>query len=472
MIHLKPSASLNLARIVGACALVAAGAVAFSNYGVHAQEKAAAAPARAAATLTAEQLAATSTQEDPTQFFTQKIRPVLAQNCYSCHTTEADGGLRLDSRAAVLKGGDSGPAMVPGHPESSLLISSISHTGDLKMPKKADKLSDADIANMIEWVKRGGIWDSADTVVPVAAPASTLGATLVKVSLTAAQAKAGPGDDFFENNVRPIFATNCATCHMDKASGGLSLNSREEMLKGGDTGPAIVVGDPDKSLLLQAVHQTGDLKMPPKGAKLTAAEIDTLSQWVKMGAPWPKSTTPVRTGKVITDDMRKWWSFQPLEVTAVPEIKDPALKGWAKTDIDHYVLAKLEEQGLKPAAMADKRTLIRRATLDLIGLPPSPEEIDAFEKDASPDAYAKVIDRLLASPAYGERWGRHWLDVARYGDDDIRGLDPRGRGYMNFDGAWVYRDWVIKQINDDLPYDQFVKRQLAGDLMSKKPTAR
>ena len=477
MIHLKPSASLNLARVFGACALVTAGAVAVSNYGVHAQEKAAApaAPSRPAGSLTAEQLAATSSQEDPTQFFTQKIRPVLAQNCYSCHTTEEAGGLRLDSRAAVLKGGDSGPAMVPGHPESSLLISSISHTGDIKMPKKADKLSDADIANMIEWVKRGGIWDSADTVVPVAAPVAAPpaaeGSALTKVSLTTAQAKAGPGDDFFENNVRPIFANNCASCHMDKASGGLSLNSREEMLKGGDTGRAIVVGDPDKSLLLQAVHQTGDLKMPPKGAKLTAAEIDTLSQWVKMGAPWPKSTAPVRTGKVITDDMRKWWSFQPLEVTAVPAIKDPALKGWAKTDIDHYVLAKLDEQGLKPAAMADKRTLIRRATLDLIGLPPTPEEIDAFEKDASPDAYAKVIDRLLASSAYGERWGRHWLDVARYGDDDIRGLDPRGRGYMNFDGAWVYRDWVIKQINDDLPYDQFVKRQLAGDLMEKKPTA-
>jgi mono/diheme cytochrome c family protein len=477
MIHLKPSVRINLgslARILGVCTFATVGTVAAGNKTVHGQEKVAVPARTAAATLTAEQLAATSTQEDPTQFFTQKIRPVLAQNCYSCHTDEAAGGLRLDSRAAVLKGGDSGPAMVPGHPETSLIIASVTHSGDLKMPKKADKLSDADIANMIEWVKRGGIWDSADAIVPVSAPVSTSGSAPapapVKVILTAAQAKAGPGEDFFENNVRPIFANNCASCHMDKASGGLSLNSREEMLKGGDTGPAIVVGDPEKSLLLQAVHQTGDLKMPPKGAKLTAAEIDTLSQWVKMGAPWPKTTAPVRTGKVITDDMRKWWSFQPLMVTEVPVIKDPTLKSWAKTDIDHYVLAKLEEQGLKPAPMADKRTLIRRATLDLTGLPPTPEDIEAFEKDSSPDAYAKVVDRLLASPAYGERWGRHWLDVARYGDDDIRGLDPRGRGYMPFDGAWVYRDWVIKQINDDLPYDQFVKRQLAGDLMSKNPT--
>ena len=450
------------ARLLALCALATLTTVAITKFPVHAQEKTPDKSARAAAgTLTAEQLAATSTSEDPTQFFTQKIRPVLAQSCYRCHTTEAAGGLRLDSRAAVLKGGDSGPAMVPGSPEKSRIIEAIQQTGDLKMPPKGEKLSDGDIANMIEWVKRGGIWDSAEAVTPL------------PVSLSTAQAKAGPGDDFFENKVRPIFANSCAGCHIDKASGGLSLNSREDLLKGGDTGPAIVVGDPEKSLLLQAVHQTGDLKMPPpsKGAKLSAADIDTLSQWVRMGAPWPKTTTPVRTGKVITDDMRKWWSFQPLVVTDVPVIKDPALKSWAKTDIDHFVLAKLEEKGLKPAAMADKRTLIRRATLDLTGLPPTPEEIEAFEKDSSPDAFAKVVDRLLASSAYGERWGRHWLDVARYGDDDIRGLDPRGRGYMNFDGAWVYRDWVIKQFNDDLPYDQFVKKQLAGDLLTKNPTA-
>jgi mono/diheme cytochrome c family protein len=455
------------ARILTVFALATATTIAVSDYTVHGQEKVAVPARTSAATLTAEQLAATSSQEDPTQFFTQKIRPVLAQNCYSCHTTEAAGGLRLDSRAAVLKGGDSGPAMVPGHPETSLLISSIMHTGDLKMPKKADKLSDGDIANMIEWVKRGGIWDSADTIVPVSAPV----ASPVKVSLTAAQAKAGPGDDFFENKVRPVFAAQCNSCHVDREAGGLSLASREAVLKGGDTGPGMVPGDPDKSLLLIAVHQSGELKMPKKAPKLSNADIDTLAEWVKMGAPWPKASAPIiAAGKQITDDMRKWWSFQPLVVTDVPVIKDPALKSWAKTDIDHYVLAKLEEQGLKPAAMADKRTLIRRATLDLTGLPPTPEEIEAFEKDSSSDAFAKVIDRLLASAAYGERWGRHWLDVARYGDDDIRGLDPRGRGYMPFDGAWVYRDWVIKQINDDLPYDQFVKKQLAGDLMSKNPT--
>ena len=437
-------------RIVGACSFVTLGfAVAASHSPVvhgQAKEVAAAAPV--------------ASNEDNTQFFTQKVRPVLAQSCYQCHTTEQAGGLRLDSLDAVLKGGDSGPALVPGDPEKSLLIKAIRQTGDLKMPPKGDKLSDGDVANLVEWVKRGGTWDSAESAKPVTA------------LLTAAAAKGSPGDEYFETKVRPILANNCGSCHMDGVSkGGLSLTSRDSILKGGDTGPAIVINDPEKSLLIQAVHQTGDLKMPPKGTKLTADEIQTLSDWIRMGAPWPVSNVPVRAaGKQITPDMRKWWSFVPLQEPTVPAITDPALSAWAKTDIDKFVLAKLQEKGMKPAPMADKRTLIRRATLDLTGLPPTEEEITAFEKDSSPDAYAKVVDRLLASPRYGERWGRHWLDVARYGDDDIRGLDPRGRGFMPLDGAWVYRDWVIKTFNEDMPYDQFVKRQLAGDLISPHPT--
>ncbi|HWZ50147.1 MAG TPA: PSD1 and planctomycete cytochrome C domain-containing protein [Granulicella sp.] len=454
----------NSARTLALCALAAFATVASTeshSTTASAQEKttAAASSSAAARSTATSPSAADSGAEDSTQFFTQKVRPVLAQSCYRCHTTEAAGGLRLDSHAALLKGGDSGPVVVPGKPEKSLLIEAIQQTGDLKMPPKGEKLADGDIANLVEWVRRGAAWDSAEAAQPVVA------------LLTSAQAKGTPGDDYFENKIRPIFANSCGSCHQDAAKGGLSLTSRASILKGGDSGPAIVPGDPEKSLLLTAVHQTGDLKMPPKGAKLSADEIQALSDWVRMGAPWPQSTTPVRTGKQITPDMRKWWSFVPLQDPAVPVLKDPASKSWAKTDIDRFVLANLAEKGLTPAPMADKRTLIRRATLDLTGLPPTPEEIAAFEKDPSPDAFAKVVDRLIASPAYGERWGRHWLDVARYGDDDIRGLDPRGRGYMPLDGAWVYRDWVIKQINDDVPYDKFVKMQLAGDLLSKNPTA-
>ena len=399
--------------------------------------------------------AAQTSPLDDVHFFDEKVRPILAQNCYKCHTTEAMGGLRLDSHQGLIKGGESGPAIVPKDPENSLLIQAVRQIGDLKMPPKGKKLNDSDVSDLVEWVKRGGTWDVAESTQPVVA------------TLSAAQAKGTPGDEFFENNVRPILATQCGSCHIDRSAGGLQLSSRETILKGGALGPAIVVGDPGKSLLIQAVHQTGMLKMP-KGGKLTDEQVDSLTQWIKMGAPWPKDTAPVRAaGKQITPEMRKFWSFQPLKLPAIPQVKDSA---WAKTDIDRFVLAKMEEKGLKPAPHADKRTLIRRATLDLTGLPPTPEEVEAFEKDTSPNAFAKVVDRLLASPRYGERWGRHWLDVARYADDDIRGLDPRGRGYMPLDGAYVYRDWVIKAINDDVPYDHFLKMQLAGDLMAKDPT--
>lgn len=401
---------------------------------------------------------ANTAAEDDTQFFTQKIRPVLAQSCYKCHTTEQAGGLRLDSRAAALKGGDSGPAIVAGQPDKSLLIEAVMQAGDLKMPPRSGKLSDGDIAVLKEWIRRGAAWDSAETSMPVVAV------------LTAAQVKGTPGSDYFENKVRPILANSCGSCHQDRAAGGLSMSSRVSLLKGGDSGPAIVPGDPEKSLLLVAVHQSGSLKMP-KGGKLSPDEVATLSEWVRLGAPWPESVAPLRAGKQITDDMRHFWSFLPLMDPPIPAIADSSLRSWAKTDVDRFVLAELEKTGLKPAPMADKRTLVRRATLDLTGLPATPEEIDAFERDTSPGAFAKLVDQLLASPHYGERWGRHWLDVARYGDDDIRGLDPRGRGYMPLDGAWVYRDWVIKQINQDLPYDQFVKMQLAGDLLSAHPTA-
>ena len=401
---------------------------------------------------------ANAAAEYDTQFFTQKIRPVLAQSCYKCHTTEQAGGLRLDSRAAALKGGDSGPAIVAGQPDKSLLIEAVMQTGDLKMPPRSGKLSDGDIAVLKEWIRRGAAWDSAETSMPVVAV------------LTAAQVKGTPGSDYFENKVRPILANSCGSCHQDRAAGGLSMSSRVSLLKGGDSGPAIVPGDPEKSLLLVAVHQSGSLKMP-KGGKLSPDEVATLSEWVRLGAPWPESVAPLRAGKQITDDMRHFWSFLPLMDPPIPAIADSSLRSWAKTDVDRFVLAELEKTGLKPAPMADKRTLVRRATLDLTGLPATPEEIDAFERDTSPGAFAKLVDQLLASPHYGERWGRHWLDVARYGDDDIRGLDPRGRGYMPLDGAWVYRDWVIKQINQDLPYDQFVKMQLAGDLLSAHPTA-
>ena len=251
--------------------------------------------------------AASAPAADNIRFFNEKVRPVLTQNCYKCHTTEAMGGLHLDSQAGVLKGGESGPAIVPKDPEHSLLIQAVRQTGDLKMPPEGAKLRESEISDLVEWVKRGGVWDGAESTKPIVA------------TLTAAQAKGAPGDEFFENKVRPILATQCGTCHQDRSAGGLSISSQEALLKGGKSGPAIVLGDPDKSLLIEAVHQTGTLKMPKGSPKLSPEEIATLTEWIKMGAPWPKSTTPVRiVGKQITDDMRKFWSFQPLKMPTIP----------------------------------------------------------------------------------------------------------------------------------------------------------
>ncbi len=273
--------------------------------------------------------------------------------------------------------------------------------------------------------------------------------------------------EFFENKVRPILAESCYDCHSSAEMGGLRVDSRERLLQGGKSGPAITPGDPDKSLLIQAVRQSGDLKMP-KGGKLKPAEVQALVDWVKIGAPWPETkaaVTKIAPGKVITPEQRAFWSFQPLKDPGIPGVKE---KSWARTNIDHFVLAKLEAQGMKPVSQADRRTLLRRVTLNLTGLPPTPDDVEAFLGDKSPNAYEKVIDRLLASPRYGERWGRHWLDVVRYAEDDVRGLDPKDRGYMPFQGAYVYRDWVIQAFNNDMPYGQFLKAQLAGDLMDGK----
>ncbi len=301
---------------------------------------------------------------------------------------------------------------------------------------------------------------------------------VIQLGLAAQTAPPAAGStEFFETRVRPVLAANCYDCHsadLDKPYGDLRVDSREALLKGGKSGPAMVPSDPDKSLLIRAVRQTGDLKMP-KGGKLKPEEIDALVEWVRAGAIWPTSAAttsaavtvgkPVSSSKpyVITPQQRAFWSFQPIGKPTVPAVSHTE---WPKSDIDRFVLARLEKEGLAPVRAADKLTLIRRATLDLTGLPPTPEEIDAFQKDTSPDAFATVVDRLLASPRYGEAWGRLWLDVARYGEDDYRSLDPMRRGYNPYPNAYLYRDWVIKAFNDDMPYDRFVRAQLAGDLIA------
>lgn len=397
--------------------------------------------------------------KESVQFFKDKVRPILTQNCYPCHTDAAMGHLRLDSREGLLTGGTRGPAIVPGDPEKSLLIEAVRQTGSLKMPLNG-KLDKEQIADLIDWVKMGAPWEMAEHAQPAVPPVSP------------AAASSSVGEDFFETRVRPIFANICSNCHGDAATSGLHIDSRESLLKGGSRGPALAPYDPDKSLMIQAVRQTGELKMP-KGGKLTPEEVQSLTEWVKMGAPWPASkkilAATAGAPYKISPEQRAFWSFLPIKTPVIPAVKNTA---WAKTAIDRFVLAKLESQGIPPAPPADRHSLIRRATFDLTGLPPTPEEVEAFEKDKSSRAFEKVVDRLLASPRYGERWGRHWLDVARYAEDDVRGLDPKGRGYMPFRGAYVYRDWVIKAFNQDLPYDQFVRLQLAGDLLDGQKDAQ
>jgi len=285
------------------------------------------------------------------------------------------------------------------------------------------------------------------------------------VSASAALAANPPRPDpaalkFFEDRVRPVLAARCFTCHgPDKPKGGLRLDSLTTILKGGERGPAVVPGEPNQSLLVSAIRHGEALKMPPK-AKLPPQEIADLTAWVKLGAPWPKTAAELRHDTKdhtpITAEDRRFWAFQKPVAVAPPAVGD---RGWVKSPIDRFILARLEANGLRPAPPANRRTLIRRATFDLIGLPATPAEVEAFLCDDSPDAFTRVVDRLLASPHYGERWGRHWLDVARYADSN--GMDEN----LAMGNAWRYRDYVIAAFNHDKPYDLFVKEQMAGDLL-------
>jgi hypothetical protein len=312
----------------------------------------------------------------------------------------------------------------------------------------------------------------AGAVVCLSVTAAAQTPTSSRVSAPAAASQAA---DVFETKIRPLLAANCYACHGEAAMAGLRLDSREGLLKGGDTGAVIIPGKPEESTLIKAVqHTDGYPKMPRGRAKLQQADIDVLVEWVRGGALWPASTETVPAPaasheRVITAGERAYWAFQPLAKAAAPPVQDAA---WPKTDIDRFVLARLEREGVKPVATADKRTLLRRATLGLTGVPPTTEEIDAFLADSSTDAFTKVVDRLLASPQYGETWARMWLDVARYGEDDYRSLDPMGRGYNPYLNAYLYRDWVIRAFNEDLPYDQFVIAQLAADKLDDSARVR
>ncbi len=271
--------------------------------------------------------------------------------------------------------------------------------------------------------------------------------------------------EFFESRVRPILVDSCLKCHgPKKQSSGLRLDSREAVLKGGENGPAVVAGKPAESLLVQAVsHTHEDLKMPPSG-KLSDPAVAILRQWVTLGVPWPADKNgqgnSVGLAAPAAGEPVTHWAFQPVRKVTPPLAKNRA---WIRTPVDAFVLARLEATGITPSPRAEKQTLIRRATIDLWGIPPTPEEVDQFVADSSADSFERLVDRLLASPRYGERWGRHWLDVARYADT---------KGYVftqdrRYPYAYTYRDYVISAFNSDLPFDQFVREQVAADQIAK-----
>src|SRR6266540_1413725 len=292
--------------------------------------------------------------------------------------------------------------------------------------------------------------------------ASLLGAPLSLASGASAAADEA-GVDFFERKVRPVLVQRCYECHSQTAKkkrGGLLLDSRDGVRKGGDSGPAIVPGRPDESRLIKAIRYTDEnLHMPPKG-KLPDTVIADLETWVKMGAPDPRDVASgEKPAAPDPEAARRHWAFQAPRKHLVPAVKDVA---WPLNDIDRFVLARLDEKGLRPTRDADRHTLLRRVTFDLTGLPPTSAEIEAFLADRSPRAFDRVVDRLLASPAFGDRWGRHWLDIAQYADTvSVDRLFPDNN-------AWRYRDYVIRAFNEDRAFDQFIREQLAGDLLPAK----
>lgn len=281
---------------------------------------------------------------------------------------------------------------------------------------------------------------------------------LVASTLWSAEEPDAAAIKFFDDEVKPILAQHCFKCHGpgDKIKGGLRLTSRDSILKGGETGPAAALDDPQQSLLLTAVNYD-ELEMPP-GGKLPQAKIDALAKWVKLGLPMSEIKAEDHSNESgpppVNEETKKFWSFQPVKKPAAPEV---AGKSWLRNPIDAFILKELEEAGLHPASPASKAALIRRAYYDLTGLPPSPEAVQDFLVDETPEAFERVVDQLLESPHYGERWARHWLDLVRYAESNSYerdGTKPH---------VWRYRDYVIHSLNEDKPYDQFVMEQLAGD---------
>ena len=368
--------------------------------------------------------------------FETNVLPIITANCVGCHGPKVRmKELDLSNFAAARHGGESGPVVVPGKPEESLLYKKV-HEG-LMPPGGKSRLSDEDIGVIRSWIESGAHSNTEKTE---------------EASARVTQ-----------HDIVPIVMLRCTVCHgLRRQEADLDLRSKASMLKGGKSGPAMVLGKPDESLVIQKVRAG---LMPPKpkmlefGVKpMTEPELQKLARWIAADAPEvvaASDSAGTAADPLITAKDRQFWSFEPPHDVEVPKVRN----GHVRTPIDAFILQKLEEKGLTLSPEADKLTLIRRVTFDLTGLPPTPEEAQAFAADNSPDAYEKLVDRLLASPRYGERWGQHWLDLAGYADSYGGKLSAdHPRPY-----AWRYRDYVIRSYNADKPYDRFLIEQIAGD---------
>jgi mono/diheme cytochrome c family protein len=376
-------------------------------------------------------------QTDPSA--AEQAIAILQKNCSTCHGEAKTSGLDMRQRDTLLKGGTRGPAVIPGSAEKSLLYLAAAHQGELKMPQGSqDPLPPGDLDVLKRWINGGLDWPADATLKMTHGPS----------------ADALEPDHSLAGEAAAILQKNCYGCHGENKAGGLDMRQRETLLKGGTRGPAVMPGDAAGSLLYRAAAHDGVLMMPPGSlAPLPPAELDVLRRWINGGVSWPAPVTaPVSAQKPIP------WSFQPVKKVTPPD----DATGWSRNPIDQFIMAQLKGHGLRPVASADKRTLIRRAYFDLIGLPPTPAEVSAFLGDHSRHAFEKLVDRLLASPQYGERWGRHWLDVVRYADTAGDNAD------YPVPEAYLYRDYVIDSFNSDKPYNQFLEEQLAGDILAKQ----
>jgi mono/diheme cytochrome c family protein len=381
--------------------------------------------------------------------FARDIAPIFQKSCNSCHGSEKpQGGLRLDSEAATLKGGESGKVIVPGDSEKSPLVKRLVGVGEeARMPMGADPLPANQIKMIRAWIDQNSF---AIANQPAAAPAPPIAPVAVH------QQAQADGSGIFASQIRPILAARCYQCHgPDLQQSGLRLDSLAAILKGSANGSVVVPSDSEKSPLLRHILGLERPRMPYGAPPLSSGEIELIRQWIDQGAPGPDSTAPLASAKPV-----KHWAYVKPVQPDVPKVQDA---GWCRNPIDNFVLARLEKEGLRPSPEASKETLIRRVSLDLTGLPPTPEEVDAFVADHSPQAYDKVVDRLLASPHYGERWAAPWLDLARYADTN--GYEKDLRRTM-----WKYRDWVINAFNQDMSFREFTIEQIAGDMQPHAST--